>query len=206
MAFKTEKEYQDYRQSLFDLLWRKVDPLVESIEATNHIPYEELTPSFREHGLFGLVIPEEYGGVGLTTRQYLPILAEISKVSGAIRAWIHVHNTSARAIVVYEKEEQKRELLPKIAAGELSVAFCLTEAKAGTGRDIKSTAVRKGDNYILNGEKHLITNADIAQLFMVLCSYGVPRCWSWYSNLQGLCGASEEYCRGGRARSGDILG
>jgi len=70
--------------------------------------------------------------------------------------WIHVHNTSARAIVVYGREEQKRELLPKIATGELSVAFALTEANAGTGRDIKSIAVRKGDNYILNGEKHLI--------------------------------------------------
>ncbi len=169
MAFKTEKEYQDYRQSLFDFLWRKVDPLVEKMEVTNHIPYEELTPSFREYGLFGQVIPEEYGGIGLTTRQYLPILAELSKISGAVRAWIHVHNTSARAIVAYGKEEQKRKLLPKIATGELSVAFGLTEPNAGTGRDVKSTAVRRGDNYILNGEKHLITNADITQLFMILC-------------------------------------
>ena len=169
MSFATEKEYRDYRQSLFDSLWREVDPLLERIEATNHIPYDELVPKFRERGLFGMVIPDKYGGIGLTIGQYLPILAEISNVSGAIRVWIHVHNTSARAIVVYGKEEQKRNLLPKIATGELSVAFCLTEASAGTGRDIKSTAVRKGDNYILNGEKHLITNADITQLFMVLC-------------------------------------
>ena len=67
------------------------------------------------------------------------------------------------------RDEQKREYLPKIATGELSVAFGLTEAKAGTGRDIKTTAVKKGDNYILNGEKHLITNADFAKLFMVIC-------------------------------------
>lgn len=169
MAFKTEREYQDYQRSLFDFLWRTVAPLAPEIDATSRLPYEELAPLFREHGLFGAVIPEEYGGIGLTTRQYLPVLAELSKISGAVRVWIHVHNTSARAIAVYGKEEQKKELLPRIAAGELSVAFALTEANSGTGRDVKSAAAREGDNYILNGGKHLITNADIAQLFMVLC-------------------------------------
>ena len=169
MAFRTESEYQDYQRSLFDLLWRDVEPLAPEIDETSHLPYEKFTPLFRECGLFGAMVPEEYGGIGLTTRQYLPVLAELSKISGAVRVWIHVHNTSARAIAVYGKEEQKKELLPKIATGELSVAFSLTEANAGTGRDVKSTAVRDGDNYVLNGEKHLITNADITQLFMVLC-------------------------------------
>lgn len=169
MSFKTEKEYQDYQQSLFDYLWREIDPLSAEIDATNHLPYDEFTPKFREYGLFGATIPDEYGGIGLTISQYLPILGELSKVNGAVRGWIHVHNTSARALVVYAKEEMKKELLPKIATGELSVAFALTEAEAGTGRDIKTTGVKKGDNFILNGEKHLITNADITQLFMTAC-------------------------------------
>ena len=174
MSFKTDKEYLDYRQSVSDFLWKEVDPLVPEMEETNHIPQDVLFPKFREMGLFGLIVPEEYGGMGLTTVQYLPILAELSKVSGAIRGLIHVHLTAARAIAVFGREEQKRELLPKIATGDLSVAFALTEADSGTGLDCRTTGVKQGDNFVLNGEKHLITNADITKLFMVAC-YTKPR-------------------------------
>jgi len=168
------EEYQAYKKSLSEFLWREVDPLVPQMEETNHIPKDALFPKFREKGLFGLIIPEEYGGLGLNTTQYLPILTELSKVSGAIRALIHVHLTSARAIVVYGREEQKKELLPKIARGDLSVAFAITEANSGTGLDCKTAAVRQGNSFILNGEKHLITNADFTTLFMVCC-YTKPR-------------------------------
>ncbi len=169
MPFKTEQEYLAFKRSVSDFLWKEVDPLVPQMEESNHIPKGILFPKFREKGLFGLIVPEEYGGMGLNTSQYLPILAEISKVSGAVRALIHVHLTSARAIVVYGRPEQKEELLPKIARGDLSVAFAITEANAGTGLDNKTTAVRKGDHFVLNGEKHLITNADFTQMFMVCC-------------------------------------
>jgi alkylation response protein AidB-like acyl-CoA dehydrogenase len=170
----TNEEYQAYKKSLSEFLWEEVDPLVPEMEETDHIPKDVLFPKFKEKGLFGLIIPEEFGGLGLDTTQYLPILAELSKVSGAIRALIHVHLTSARAIVVYGREEQKKELLPKIASGDLSVAFAITEANSGTGLDCKTTAVRQGNDFILNGEKHLITNADFTKLFMVCC-YTKPR-------------------------------
>ncbi|MEE4353968.1 MAG: acyl-CoA dehydrogenase family protein [Desulfatiglans sp.] len=174
MGFKNDKEYLDFKQSITDFLWKEVDPLVPEMEETNHVPQDILFPKFREKGLFGLIIPEEYGGLGLTTVQYLPILAELSKVSGAIRALIHVHLTAARAIVYFGREEQKKELLPSIATGDLSVAFAITEADSGSGLDCKTTGVRDGDNFILNGEKHLITNADFTKLFMVAC-YTKPR-------------------------------
>jgi alkylation response protein AidB-like acyl-CoA dehydrogenase len=174
MAFETKEEYLAYKQSISDFLWKEVDPLMSQMEERNHVPKDVLFPKFREKGLFGLIIPEEYGGMALNTSQYLPILAELSKVSGAIRALIHVHLTSARAIVVYGREEQKKELLPKIATGALSVAFAITEANSGSGLDNKTTAVRQGDNFVLNGEKHLITNADFTKLFMVCC-YTKPR-------------------------------
>jgi alkylation response protein AidB-like acyl-CoA dehydrogenase len=170
----TNEEYQAYKKSLSEFLWEEVDPLVPEMEETDHIPKDVLFPKFKEKGLFGLIIPEEFGGLGLDTTQYLPILAELSKVSGAIRALIHVHLTSTRAIVVYGREEQKKELLPKIASGDLSVAFAITEANSGTGLDCKTTAVRQGNDFILNGEKHLITNADFTKLFMVCC-YTKPR-------------------------------
>ena len=174
MGFKTDKEYLDYKESITDFLWKEVDPLIPQMEETNHIPKEILFPKFREKGLFGLIIPEEYGGMGLNTVQYLPILAELSKVSGAVRALIHVHLTAARAIVFFGREEQKKELLPRIATGDLSVAFGITEANSGSGLDCKTTAVKQGDHYVLNGEKHLITNADFTKLFMVAC-YTRPR-------------------------------
>ena len=174
MGFTTDKEYLDYKESITDFLWKEVDPLVPEMEETNHIPKEILFPKFREKGLFGLIIPEEYGGMGLNTIQYLPILAELSKVSGAVRALIHVHLTTARAISIFGREEQKKELLPRIATGDLSVAFGITEANSGSGLDCKTTAVKRGDHYVLNGEKHLITNADFAKLFMVAC-YTRPR-------------------------------
>jgi alkylation response protein AidB-like acyl-CoA dehydrogenase len=174
MRFKTNDEYLAFKRSISEFLWKEVDPLVAQMEETNHIPKEVLFPKFKEKGLFGLIVPEEYGGMGLTTSQYLPILAELSKVSGAIRALIHVHLTAARAVVVYGREEQKRELLPKIATGDLSIAFGITEANAGTGLDNKTAAVKKGDHFILNGEKHLITNADFTRMFMVSC-YTKPR-------------------------------
>jgi alkylation response protein AidB-like acyl-CoA dehydrogenase len=169
MGFRNDEEYLAFKRSISDFLWKEVDPLVPQMEETNHIPKDVLFPKFQEKKLFGLIIPEEYGGMGLNTQQYLPILAEMSKVSGAIRALIHVHLTSARAVVVYGREEQKKELLPKVATGDLSIAFAITEEHSGTGLDNKATAVRKDDNFILNGEKHLITNADFTKLFMVCC-------------------------------------
>jgi alkylation response protein AidB-like acyl-CoA dehydrogenase len=172
MGFKTEKEYLDYRQSVTDFLWKDVEPLVEKMDEENSIPQDALFPKFREMGMFGLIIPEEYGGMGITTTQYLPILAEMAKISGAIRALIHVHLTAARAIVVYGRDEQKKTYLPKMATGESSLAFCMTEQNSGSGLDCKTNAVKKGDTYILNGEKHLITNADFTDLFLVACFTG----------------------------------
>jgi alkylation response protein AidB-like acyl-CoA dehydrogenase len=174
MRFKTNEEYLAFKRSVSEFLWKEVDPLVPEMDKTDHIPKDVLFPKFRENRLFGLIVPEEYGGMGLNTAQYVPILAELSKVSGAIRALIHVHLTSARAIVVFGREQQKKELLPKIATGDLSVAFAITEANSGSGLDNKTRAVRKDGYFVLNGEKHLITNADFTKLFMVCCHTG-PR-------------------------------
>lgn len=163
------RAYAALKAEIFDFLWNEVEPMVPEIEKSGRIPYDVLFPKFREHRLWGLEIPEEYGGCGLSVSQYFPILVEMSKVHGGVRVLLHVHNTMANGIVHAAREEQKRAYLPKIASGEISVAFALTEAKSGTGRDIKSAAVREGDHYVLNGEKHLITNADFARYFTVYC-------------------------------------
>ena len=164
-----DNEYQALRSRITKFLWDEIEPLMPEVEKTGRFPNDQIFAKYREYGMWGLIVPEEYGGSGLTVAQYLPLLAEMAKVSVVVRGQLHVHNTTARAIAAFGTEEQKQRYLPKVSVGESSVAFCLTEANAGSGIDVKSSAVKEGDYYILNGEKHLITNADFTDLFMVCC-------------------------------------
>ena len=163
------EEFEKYKKECFDFLWNEVAPLEKEIELTGKIPKKKLWPKFRDYGFFGLVIPQKYGGKELSETQFLEFEKEWSKIHGGIRGILHVHSVSCILLNMGGTEEQKRKYLPKMATGDLSMAFCLTEQFAGTGKDIKTTAKKEGDYYILNGEKHLITNADFTQLFAVVC-------------------------------------
>lgn len=163
----SKKEFAEFRERGFKFIWDELSPLEDEIERTGSIPRERLWPRFRDHGFLGMLIPKEYGGVGLSETQYLEFEKEWSKVHGGIRVILHVHNGGS--LTYLGNEEQKRKYLPKIAKGELSCAFGLTEPDGGTGRDIKSRAKRNGSKLILNGRKHLITNADFAGIFNVVC-------------------------------------
>ena len=169
-----DADYESYRRGVFDFLWREVEPMAAEIERSGTFPVEELFPKFREHGLFGLLIPEAYGGLGLSTQRYLPFLAEFSKVAGVVRVLLHVHNTSARAVVSYGSEAQKERLLPALARGDSSLTFAITEPNSGSGMDVACQAVRDGDHWVVNGTKHYITNADFADLHLVCCRTGAP--------------------------------
>ena len=171
-AVETAGDYEAYRKRVFDFLWREVEPRASEMERTGKFPQEELFPQFREHGLFGAVIPEEYGGIELSCTQYLPLLAEFSKVSGVVRVLLHVHNTSARAVVAYGTEAQKKALLPALATGEQSLTFAITEPNSGSGMDVGTHARREGDRWIVNGAKHYITNADFATGHLICCRTG----------------------------------
>ena len=163
---------ETYRRKLFDFLWREVEPLAGEIERSGIFPQQELFAKFREFGLWGLLIPQRYGGLGLTTQQYLPLLAEFSKVAGVVRVLLHVHNTSARAVVAFGSETQKDALLPALAQGNSSLTFALTEPNSGSGMDIACRAVRDGDEWCVTGTKHYITNAEFADLHLVCCRTG----------------------------------
>ncbi|MFO0997320.1 MAG: acyl-CoA dehydrogenase family protein [Alphaproteobacteria bacterium] len=162
------ESFEEYRHRVFDFLWREVEPLVDGIERSHAVPFE-LFAQFRVHGLWGLVIPKDYGGRGLTTKQYLPFLAEMAKIGGVIRVILHVHNTAARAVVHYGTAAQKARYLPRLASGESSMSFAITEPDSGSGADVATFAERKGDHYLVNGTKHFITNADFADLHLVCC-------------------------------------
>jgi alkylation response protein AidB-like acyl-CoA dehydrogenase len=162
--------YEELYARIVEAIWRDLDPLVDEIEDTEKLPYDKLFPLLSEMGAWGLMIPEEHGGAGLTVAQYLPILSELAKVQGAIRGIVHVHNSFGHALSELGDERQKAELLPGIADGSRSLAFALTEPDHGTGSDVGTSARVDGDEYVIDGRKWLITNSDFATDFMVICS------------------------------------
>lgn len=159
--------YETFREQLFAAIWRDLDPLEEEIESTERLPYDRLMPMLRGMRAFGLTIPEEYGGVGLTMSQYLPVLAEFAKIQGGIRVVVHVHNSMAHALWELGSDEQRKAVLPGCVDGSKSVAFALTEPDHGSGADLGTTIVQDGDDYVINGRKWLITNSDFATHFIV---------------------------------------
>lgn len=164
----SDADYQKIRDRVFTAIWEQLDPLTDQIENSEQIPYDTVWPVLRDCGACGLLVSEHFGGSGLSIRQYLPIIAEFAKMHGGIRAIVHVHNSFAHALEEIGAEAQKQAILPGATVGEKSVAFALTEPDYGTGADLGTTASRDGDQYVVNGTKHLITNSDIATHFIVM--------------------------------------
>jgi alkylation response protein AidB-like acyl-CoA dehydrogenase len=133
----------------------------------------EMPPAFIEElksfGLFGLVIPEEYGGLGLGSAAYSRVLQEIARYDGSVALTVGAHSSiGMRGLLLFGTPEQKKRWLPRLATGEMIAAFCLTEPGAGSdAASIKTTAVRDGNDWVLNGEKLWITNGGIASFFTV---------------------------------------
>ncbi len=125
----------------------------------------------KELGFFGLVIPEEYGGFGITSTSYVRVLEEVGKVDGSIALLIGAHQSiGLKGLLLFGTKEQKEKYLPKLATGEMIAAYCLTEPSAGSDAGgIKTRVVRdkKKGVYILNGTKMWITNGGIADFFTV---------------------------------------
>jgi alkylation response protein AidB-like acyl-CoA dehydrogenase len=167
-----EQRYDDLRRRFVDGVWAGIEPLADEIEETGRIPYDRLFPVLRRMEAFGLLIPEEYGGLGLSVRQYLPLIAEVAKSHGGVRALVHVHNSMAHAIAAMASPEQAKTVLPRAATGDLSIAFALTEPDHGTGADLGTTARRENGKYVVNGVKHLITNSDFASHFILFARTG----------------------------------
>ena len=133
----------------------------------------ELPASFvqelREAGLFGLVVPEAHGGMGLGAAAYSRVIQELGRYDGSVAVTVGAHSSiGMRGVLLFGTEEQKARWLPRLATGELVAAFCLTEPGAGSdAAGIRTSAVRDGDDWILNGEKLWITNGGFADFFTV---------------------------------------
>jgi len=130
----------------------------------------ELLAEMKAMGLFGLSIPEEFGGLGLTMEEEALVAMEIGKTSPAFRSIFGTNNgIGAQGILIDGTPEQKAKYVPRLATGEIISSFCLTEPDAGSdAASLRTTAVRDGDYFVLNGTKRFITNGPEADLFTVL--------------------------------------
>jgi acyl-CoA dehydrogenase family member 9 len=129
----------------------------------------EFLQTLREAGLFGLVVPERQGGIGLGASAYARVIQELGRYDAATAVTVGAHSSiGMRGLLLFGTDEQKARYLPRLATGELIAAFCLTEPGAGSdAAAIRTTAVRDGDHFVLNGEKLWITNGGIADFFTV---------------------------------------
>ncbi|WP_402720954.1 acyl-CoA dehydrogenase family protein [Janthinobacterium rivuli] len=139
------------------------------VAETDTIP-PAIVAQMRELGLFGLSIPEAYGGLELSMEEEVRVAFEIARTSPAFRSLIGTNNgIGSQGIVIDGTEAQKQYYLPKLAAGDIIGSFALTEAGSGSdAASLRTTAVRDGDFYILNGSKRYITNAPEASIFTVM--------------------------------------
>ncbi|RIL11999.1 MAG: acyl-CoA dehydrogenase, partial [Proteobacteria bacterium] len=131
---------------------------------------EEYIESLKELGLFGIIIPEEQGGLGLSNRSYSRILQETSRFDGSTSLTIGAHSSiGMKGLLLFGNEAQKSRYLPKLASGEMIAAFCLTEPSSGSdAASIKTNATKNPDgSWTLNGEKIWITNGAFAEFFTV---------------------------------------
>ncbi len=136
----------------------------------------EFIEELKAFGLFGLVIPEEHGGLAFGATAYSRALQEVAKYDASVAVTVGAHSSiGMRGLLLFGTEAQRARYYPKLATGELIAAFCLTEPGSGSdAASIKTTAVRDGDAWVLNGSKLWITNGGIADFFTVFAKTGGP--------------------------------
>lgn len=144
-------------------------PVEHEVAETDEIP-PHIVEQMRELGLFGLCIPEQYGGLGLTMEEEVLAAFEIAKASPCFRSLIGTNNgIGSQGLIVDGTEAQKNHYLPRLASGEMIASFALTEPGAGSdAASLRTTATRDGDHYVLNGTKRFITNAPEAAIYTVM--------------------------------------
>ncbi|MCX7652293.1 MAG: acyl-CoA dehydrogenase [Bacteroidia bacterium] len=169
MQFSFTAEQEMIRQAARDFAQTELLPGVIERDETQTFP-PELVRRMGELGFMGLMVSPEYGGGGMDTISYVLLMEELSKVDASASVIVSVQNSLVNwGIETFGTEEQKQKYLPKLARGEIVGAFCLSEPEAGSdATQQRTTAVRRGDHYLLNGTKNWITNAGRAGLYLVI--------------------------------------
>ncbi len=169
------QEFADVLAAVRTFVREQVIPREEEIEETDTIP-EDVRQRSKEMGLFGYALPEEYGGLGLSLSEEVRLVFELGYTTPAFRSMFGTSNGIAGQVLVNAgNAEQRAAWLPGLASGEIVGSFALTEAEAGSDPSTLTTsAVRDGDDYVINGAKRFITNAPEADVFMVFARTGGP--------------------------------
>ncbi len=162
------------RDQLIDTVRRfvteRLRPLEAQVSETDTMP-ADVIEEMKALGLFGLSIPEEYGGMDLNMEEECLVAVELGRTSPAFRSAFGTNvGIGAQGLVMFGTPEQKQKYLPGIASGDIITSFALTEPEAGSdSANVQVRAVLDGDHYVLNGSKRYITNANKAHLFTVMC-------------------------------------
>jgi alkylation response protein AidB-like acyl-CoA dehydrogenase len=168
MDFSLTAEQRLFRDTLRDFAAKEIRPVAQEWEAADRYP-TEIVEGMRGLGLFGLTVPEEYGGLGADMVSFALVFEEISKAWMGVAGILGSHSLACWMINKHGTEEQRARLLPDLATGERRTGICLTEPGAGTDlQGISTTARLQGDHYVVNGSKTWITNARHADPLPVL--------------------------------------
>jgi alkylation response protein AidB-like acyl-CoA dehydrogenase len=165
MTTATPVEFEALRGEVQAYVENEGERWAELIEREHRVPMS-LWDELRDRGYLRLAAPVEYGGAGIPFTRYLELLELFSMSHASLRMIVHVANGIWRPMDSHANDDQRERFIKPAVAGEIKVAFTLTEPGAGSGADIRAVVVRQGDTYYLSGEKHLITFGTIADYLM----------------------------------------
>jgi alkylation response protein AidB-like acyl-CoA dehydrogenase len=170
MNFQLTEEQQMYRRAIREFVERELKPIAAHTDESAEFPWEAVSKA-RGLGIFGLEVPEVYGGAGMDAVSAAIALEEIGRGCGSTGLSISAHNgLGCLPIIQFGTEQQKEEYLSRLTSGEVLGALALTEPGAGSDlKGVRTTAVRQGDQWIINGSKAWITNASFAEFILVFC-------------------------------------
>ncbi len=176
MNFQLSEITQQVAQTTKDFALHHIYPHVMQWDEAQTFPVE-LFKEMGKLGLMGVLVPEEYGGAGLGYFEYNAIIQEVAKVCGSIGLSVAAHNSlCTNHILTFGNEEQKKKYLPKLATAEFIGAWGLTEPNTGSDAgNMKTTAIRQGNNWLINGTKCWITHGKSGDVAVVVCRTGEPR-------------------------------
>ncbi len=169
MDFTLSEEQQMIQQAARDFAQQELLPGVIERDENQKFPAEQVK-MMGELGFMGMMVDPKYGGSGLDTLSYVLVMEELSKVDASASVIVSVNNSLVCwGLETYGTEDQKNKYLRKLATGEIIGAFCLSEPEAGSdATSQKTTAIDKGDHYLLNGTKNWITNGSSADVYLVM--------------------------------------
>src|SRR3954470_22769414 len=176
MNFITEEITQLIGEATREFAERYIRPHVMEWDESQTFP-KEVLQEMGKLGIMGVLVPEEYGGAGLSYFEYKTVIEEIAKVCGSIGLSVAAHNSLCTGhIMLFANEEQKQRWLPKLATAEWLGAWGLTEPNTGSDAgNMKCTATKDGDKWVINGTKNWITHGRSGDIAVVVCRTGEPR-------------------------------